>query len=193
MRRIAAGFARLGLIGGGGAVTYDDNGMAKVTINDHGAKGTVTLRTEHACGMRGARRIVGDATALNPRARALPAPHPFDEYRPLRQIGADVWLADHVRAHDDASSYFRLHQRCNALAAAGAHHAGSCLGGSTQVSASFFARLMSYRVASPSMRRKLVGTVSPASHASAQSRPSPSLTSSATALPGGSLSTRRSR
>jgi hypothetical protein len=43
----AAGFARLGLIGGGGgAVTYDDNGTAKVTLNDHGAKGTVTLRTE---------------------------------------------------------------------------------------------------------------------------------------------------
>lgn len=46
MRRIVAGLASLGLVGGVGAVTYDDNGTAKVTITDHGAKRTVTLPTE---------------------------------------------------------------------------------------------------------------------------------------------------
>lgn len=46
MRRIAAGLASLGLIGGVGAVTYDDNGSAEVTITDHGTKRTVTLPTE---------------------------------------------------------------------------------------------------------------------------------------------------
>jgi hypothetical protein len=46
MRRIAAGLAGLGLIGGVGAVTHDDNGSAKVTITDHGSKRTVILPTE---------------------------------------------------------------------------------------------------------------------------------------------------
>lgn len=43
MRRVAAGLAALGLIGGVGAVTYDDKGTATVTISAHGKKRTVTL------------------------------------------------------------------------------------------------------------------------------------------------------
>ena len=44
VRRVVAGVAGLGLIGGVGAVAYDDDGTAKVTITDKaGHKETVTI------------------------------------------------------------------------------------------------------------------------------------------------------
>jgi hypothetical protein len=46
MRRIAAGLAGLGLIGGAGAVTYN-HGTPTVTVNDHGRKEKVTLPMDH--------------------------------------------------------------------------------------------------------------------------------------------------
>jgi hypothetical protein len=46
VRKAAAGLAALGLIGGAGAVTYDDNGAATVTIADHGVNRTVNLPME---------------------------------------------------------------------------------------------------------------------------------------------------
>jgi hypothetical protein len=43
MRTIATGLAALGLIGGVGAVAYDDSGTPTVSIDDHGKKSQVTL------------------------------------------------------------------------------------------------------------------------------------------------------
>jgi hypothetical protein len=44
VRRIAAGLTGLGLIGGAGAVAYNDDGSAKVTITDkQGRKESVTI------------------------------------------------------------------------------------------------------------------------------------------------------